>query len=101
MTARFVGLCALALGLIVFGAWALSGPQVQAAETECVTIGDAVAGLEGLDGEMIDLIDVPGETVDQLLFGSVGGKVKMWGAKNGCMVGVPIAVDAVKAEIPA
>ncbi len=63
---------------------------------QCFTVSEAVAEAEASGGKLINLIDVPGEHVDQMLFAVVNGTIAMWGVKQGCMVGPVVPLDDVK-----
>lgn len=71
-------------------------PALAAEEHVCWALDDAVAAAEDLGGVMLDLIDVNGATVDQLLIAEVDGYVQMWGVFKGCMVSNPVLIDAIR-----
>ena len=86
--------CIAALGIVAAGVFLYSPARAQ--DAICYTVADAVAAAEDVGGKLIDLVDVSGQTVDQLLIAEVDGKVQMWGANAGCMVGNPLPLDMVK-----
>lgn len=83
--------------LLVLAFVALTIPAY-AADPPCLTVDVAVASAEAMDGKLLDLIDVNGENVDQLLFVEAGGFVQMSGVKNGCLVGPVLQLDAVRSK---
>jgi hypothetical protein len=51
---------------------------------------DELAGLaEAAGGTLVDLIDVPGDRVDQMLIVSVGGELQWLPVWHGCVIGPP------------
>lgn len=83
-------LLALAFVALTFPAYAADPP--------CLTVDVAVAAAEEMNGGLVDLIDVNGENVDQLLFVEAGGTIQMTGVKGGCLVGPVMQLDAVRSK---
>ena len=86
--------CIAALGIVAAGVLFYSPARAQ--DVICLTVGQAVEAAEAAGGKLIDLVDVAGQNVDQLLIAEVDGKVQMWGANAERMVGTPLPLDMVK-----
>lgn len=62
----------------------------------CFTVDEAITAAEKSGGKFLNMIDIDGQNVDQLVFAEIGGTIQMWGVHDGCMVGSPIPLDAVR-----
>lgn len=73
----------------------LTGSAVACDEGQ--SLGEIVARIEAANGSMIDVVDVNGEGVDQILIADFGGMIIVGGFYRTCAVGGPIGlVTSVK-----
>ncbi len=71
----------------------------------CAKLEDVITDIEQGGGYVVDIIDVKGDTINQLVIFVAKGNLKdalvIGGERNGCMVGGPLAVDTVEPVTPA
>jgi hypothetical protein len=58
----------------------------------CVTATEAIARATRAGGHLIQVVDVPGRTADQLMIFDVVGFIQVWPVSHGCVVGLPKSV---------
>lgn len=71
----------------------------------CAPLEQVIADIEKGGGYVVDLIDVKGDHINQIVIFVAKGPERdaliIGGVRNGCMVGGPIAVDTVEPVTPA
>lgn len=69
--------------------------------SEAIRLDTIVGKIEDAGGAMLNLVDIPGANVDQVLVIVVEGAVGFIPFKDGCEVGPPLKYDEARKTTPA
>jgi hypothetical protein len=88
----------IAVALVIVAAF-LPRPALAA---ECAaSLDEVVTAVEAKGGTLLDLIDMPGDGFDQLVFFDSQGTIIMGLAFRGCIVSPPVGVGKMREVTPA